>query len=44
MKQTELHGRNVCVLGFGRSGKSAIDALISLGANITLTTNEVIVD
>lgn len=44
MDKTELRGKNVCVLGFGRSGKSAIDALITLGANITLTTNEVIVD
>ena len=44
MDKSELRGKNVCVLGFGRSGKSAIDALISLGTNITLTTNEVIVD
>lgn len=44
MNATELRGKNVCVLGFGRSGKSAIDVLLTLGANITLTTNEIIAD
>ena len=44
MNAQALNGKNVCVLGFGRSGNSAIDILHSLGANITLTTNEVIAD
>ncbi len=36
--------KNVIVLGYGRSGKSAVNALVSLGANVTLTTNEVFSD
>lgn len=44
MNVEALNGKNVCVLGFGRSGNSAIDILHALGANITLTTNEVIAD
>lgn len=44
MDTHSLKGKNVCVLGFGRSGKSAIDILHALGAHITLTTNEVISD
>lgn len=44
MNRETLKGKNVCVLGFGRSGNSAIEVLHALGANITLTTNEVIAD
>lgn len=36
--------KNIIVLGYGRSGKSAVNALVSLGANVTLTTNEVFSD
>ena len=36
--------KNVIVLGYGRSGKSAVNALVSLGANVTLTTNEIFSD
>lgn len=36
--------KNIIVLGYGRSGKSAIHALSILGAKVTLTTNENIVD
>ena len=36
--------QNVVVLGYGRSGKSAVNALVRLGANVTLTTNEVFSD
>ncbi|CDZ99414.1 UDP-N-acetylmuramoylalanine--D-glutamate ligase [Jeotgalicoccus saudimassiliensis] len=36
--------KNVIVLGYGRSGKSAVNALVTLGANVTLTTNEVFSD
>lgn len=36
--------KNVIVLGYGRSGKSAVDALVRLNANVTLTTNEVFSD
>lgn len=36
--------RNIVVLGYGRSGKSAVNALVRLGANVTLTTNEVFSD
>src|SRR5690625_4562731 len=36
--------QNVIVLGYGRSGKSAVNALFNLGANVTLTTNEVFSD
>ncbi|KIH71110.1 UDP-N-acetylmuramoyl-L-alanine--D-glutamate ligase [Salinicoccus roseus] len=39
-----FENKNVIVLGYGRSGRSAVSALASLGANITLTTNEVIAD
>lgn len=36
--------KNVIVLGYGRSGKSAVDALVRLNAHVTLTTNEVFSD
>lgn len=36
--------KNIIVLGYGRSGKSAVSALVSLGANVTLTTNEIFSD
>ena len=45
MKDLEdFKGKKVLVLGYGRSGRSAIDALFKLGADITLTTSEVLVE
>ncbi|WP_342389016.1 UDP-N-acetylmuramoyl-L-alanine--D-glutamate ligase [Salinicoccus bachuensis] len=44
METASFENKNVIVLGYGRSGRSAVSALASLGANITLTTNEVIAD
>lgn len=44
MAKEILQHKKVIVLGYGRSGKSAINALLSLGADILLTTNEVIPD
>ncbi|QYA48952.1 UDP-N-acetylmuramoyl-L-alanine--D-glutamate ligase [Nosocomiicoccus ampullae] len=45
MKNLEdFKGKKVLVLGYGRSGRSAIDALFKLGADITLTTSEVLVE
>lgn len=39
-----FENKNVVVLGYGKSGKSAVNALVSLGAHVTLTTNEVFSD
>ncbi|GAB3069515.1 UDP-N-acetylmuramoyl-L-alanine--D-glutamate ligase [Salinicoccus sesuvii] len=39
-----FENKNVVVLGYGRSGRSAVSALVSLGAVVTLTTNEIIAD
>lgn len=39
-----FENKTVIVLGYGRSGRSAVSALVSLGAVITLTTNEIIAD
>ncbi|WP_411843999.1 UDP-N-acetylmuramoyl-L-alanine--D-glutamate ligase [Salinicoccus sp. HZC-1] len=36
--------KRVIVLGYGRSGRSAVSALVALGAHVVLTTNEVISD
>lgn len=36
--------KRVIVLGYGRSGRSAVSALVSLGADVVLTTNEVLAD
>lgn len=36
--------KNIIVLGYGRSGRSAVHALNKLGARVTLTTNENLVD
>ncbi|CAD2077058.1 UDP-N-acetylmuramoyl-L-alanine--D-glutamate ligase [Phocicoccus pinnipedialis] len=36
--------KNIIVLGYGRSGRSAVNALNKLGARVTLTTNENLVD
>ena len=44
MEKAQFENKNVIVLGYGRSGRSAVSALVSLGANITLTTNEIIAD
>ncbi len=44
MEKLDYQNRKVLVLGYGRSGRSAISALLALGANVTLTTNEVISD
>lgn len=41
---TGYENKNVIVLGYGRSGKSAVNALVRLNANVTLTTNEVFSD
>ena len=44
MKEIEsFKHKKVLVLGYGRSGRSAIEALFKLGADITLTTSEVLV-
>lgn len=43
-KYSGYENKNVIVLGYGRSGKSAVHALVNLGANVTLTTNEVFSD
>ncbi|MFC3419778.1 UDP-N-acetylmuramoyl-L-alanine--D-glutamate ligase [Salinicoccus hispanicus] len=39
-----FENKNVVVLGYGRSGRSAVSALVSLGAVVTLTTNEIVAD
>lgn len=39
-----FNNKRVIVLGYGRSGRSAVSALVSLGADVLLTTNEVIAD
>ncbi|WP_166626478.1 UDP-N-acetylmuramoyl-L-alanine--D-glutamate ligase [Jeotgalicoccus sp. S0W5] len=39
-----FENKSVIVLGYGKSGKSAVNALVTLGANVTLTTNEVFSD
>ncbi|OFL48435.1 UDP-N-acetylmuramoylalanine--D-glutamate ligase [Nosocomiicoccus sp. HMSC067E10] len=45
MKEIEsFKHKKVLVLGYGRSGRSAIEALFKLGADITLTTSEVLVE
>lgn len=45
MKKYEgFKNKNVIVLGYGRSGRSAVSALVSLGAHVVLTTNEVLAD
>lgn len=36
--------KRVIVLGYGRSGRSAVNMLSTLGADIVLTTNEIIAD
>lgn len=36
--------KRIIVLGYGRSGRSAVSVLVSLGADVVLTTNEVLAD
>ena len=44
MKTRKYKDRKVIVLGYGRSGKSAVSMMLHLGADVTLTTNEVFAD
>lgn len=44
MEKRILENKTVIVLGYGRSGKSAVNLLADLGADIILTTNEIIAD
>ena len=43
-KYDGFKNKRVIVLGYGRSGRSAVSALVSLGADVVLTTNEVLAD
>ena len=44
MNTRKYKDRKVIVLGYGRSGKSAVSMMLHLGADVTLTTNEVFAD
>ena len=44
MKTDKYTGKKVIVLGYGRSGRSAVDAMLRSGADVTLTTNEIFAD
>lgn len=44
MKTDKYTGKKVIVLGYGRSGRSAVDAMLRSGAEVTLTTNEIFAD
>lgn len=44
MDKNIFNNKTVIVLGYGRSGRSAVNMLSNLGANIILTTNEIIAD
>lgn len=44
MERNALENKTVIVLGYGRSGRSAVHMLMKFGANIILTTNEIIAD
>ncbi|AKG73704.1 UDP-N-acetylmuramoyl-L-alanine--D-glutamate ligase [Salinicoccus halodurans] len=43
-KYDGFKNKRVIVLGYGRSGRSAVSALVSLGAHVVLTTNEILAD
>ncbi|CAM4218009.1 UDP-N-acetylmuramoyl-L-alanine--D-glutamate ligase [Lacicoccus alkaliphilus] len=44
MTPNNYSGQKVIVLGYGRSGKSAVSMMLHFGADVTLTTNEVFAD
>src|SRR5699024_3176550 len=43
-KYDGFKNKRVIVRGYGRSVRSAVSALVSLGADVVLTTNEVLAD
>lgn len=44
MSHNKYKDKKVIVLGYGRSGRSAVNTMIRFGANVVLTTNEVFAD
>lgn len=44
MESGKYTDKKVIVLGYGRSGRSAVNMMVRLGANVVLTTNEVFAD
>lgn len=44
MKSDKYTDKKVIVLGYGRSGRSAVNAMLDFGADVTLTTNEIFTD
>ncbi|WP_052256694.1 UDP-N-acetylmuramoyl-L-alanine--D-glutamate ligase [Salinicoccus sp. YB14-2] len=44
MSHSKYKDKKVIVLGYGRSGRSAVNTMIRFGANVVLTTNEIFAD
>ena len=44
MSHIKYKDKKVIVLGYGRSGRSAVNTMIRFGANVVLTTNEIFAD
>ncbi|HIV82427.1 MAG TPA: UDP-N-acetylmuramoyl-L-alanine--D-glutamate ligase [Candidatus Salinicoccus merdavium] len=44
MSHNKYKDKKVIVLGYGRSGRSAVNTMIRFGANVVLTTNEIFAD
>lgn len=44
MSHEKYKDKKVIVLGYGRSGRSAVNTMIRFGANVVLTTNEIFAD
>lgn len=44
MGHSKYKDKKVIVLGYGRSGRSAVNTMIRFGANVVLTTNEIFAD
>ena len=44
MSHSKYKDKKVILLGYGRSGRSAVNTMIRFGANVVLTTNEIFAD